>query len=69
RLKMALSFRLESGPYCPTLTAPFDSERIALKTEPYSGRWTHHIVVSSPEELDEELLSWIKTAYTFVDAK
>ena len=51
------------------LPAPLDSERIAVKTEPYPGRWTHHIVVSTPEELDEELLSWIKTAYTFADAK
>ena len=51
------------------LPAPLDSKRIAVKTEPYPGRWTHHIVVSTPEELDEELLSWIKTAYTFADAK
>ena len=51
------------------LPAPLDSERIAVKTEPYPGRWTHHIVVSTPVELDEELLSWIKTAYTFADAK
>ena len=26
-------------------------------------------LVSTLEELDEELLSWIKTAYTFADAK
>ena len=51
------------------LPAPLDSERVAVKTEPYPGRWTHHIVVSSPEELDEDLLSWMKTAYTFADAK
>ena len=51
------------------LPAPLDSERITVKTEPYPGRWTHHIVVSTLEELDEELLSWIKTAYTFADAK
>ena len=51
------------------LPAPLDSERVAAKTEAYPGRWTHHIVVSTPEELDEELLSWIITAYTFADAK
>ena len=51
------------------LPAPLDSERIAVKTEPYSGRWTHHIVVSKPEELDEELRSWIREAYAFADAK
>ena len=51
------------------LPAPLDSERVAVKTEPYPGRWTHHFVVSTAEELDEEMLSWIKTAYTFADAK
>lgn len=51
------------------LPASLDSERVAVKTEPYPGRWTHHFVVSTQEELDEELLSWIKTAYTFADAK
>ena len=51
------------------LPAPLDSERVAVKTEPYPGRWTHHIVISTPEELDEELLSWIKTAYAFAEAK
>ena len=51
------------------LPAPLDSERVAVKTEPYPGRWTHHFVVSTPEELDEELLFWIKTAYSFADEK
>ena len=51
------------------LPAPLDSVRVAVKTGPYPGRWTHHIVVSSPEELDEELLSWIQEAYDFADAK
>ena len=51
------------------LPAPLDSERIAVKTEPYPGRWTHHIVVSTSEELDEELLSWVREAYDFAAAK
>ena len=51
------------------LPASLDSERVAVKTEPYPGRWTHHIVVSKPEELDEELLSWIREAYDFAEAK
>ena len=51
------------------LPAPLDSERVAVKTEPYPGRWTHHIVVSKPEELDEELLSWVREAYDFAAAK
>lgn len=51
------------------LPAPLDSVRVAVKTEPYPGRWTHHIVVSSPEELDEELLSWVREAYDFAAVK
>ena len=51
------------------LPAPLDSERVAVKTEPYPGRWTHHFVVSTTEEMDEELLSWIKNSYTFADSK
>ena len=51
------------------LPAPLESDRVAVKTQPGPGRWTHHIVISSPEELDEELVSWIGEAYAFADAK
>ena len=51
------------------LPFPLQSERVAVKTEPYPGRWTHHIVVSKTEELDEELLSCIRAAYVFADTK
>lgn len=51
------------------LNAPLDSERVAVKTEPYPNRWTHHFVLSKPEELDEEMLSWIKEAYAFANRK
>ena len=62
---------LPAGSMVITLGLPFplQSERVAVKTEPYPGRWTHHIVVSKTEELDEELLSWIRAAYEFADAK
>ncbi len=51
------------------LPAPLESDRVAVKVEAYPGRWTHHIVVSKPEELDEELVSWIREAYAFAEAK
>jgi hypothetical protein len=47
------------------LPEPVDSPRIAVKCMPYPGRWTHHIVLSSPEELDAELFSWIERANQF----
>ena len=51
------------------LNAPLDSERVAIKTEPYPNRWTHHFVLNKPEELDEEMISWIKEAYDFANRK
>ena len=51
------------------LPAPLESLRIAVKTEPYPNRWTHHIVISRPEELDGELTDWIRASYDFAEAK
>lgn len=44
---------------------PLESGRVVVKTEPYPGRWTTHILLSRPDELDEELFSWAKEAYDF----
>ena len=46
-----------------------EHERIAVAVEPYPNRWTHHVVISSIEELDEQLLTWIKEAYDFSQYK
>ena len=51
------------------LPYPLASGRVAVKTEPYPGRWTTHIVIGSPEEIDGELLSWIREAYAFSERK
>ena len=51
------------------LPAPLYSDRVAARSQPYPRRWTHHIVVSEPEDLDEELFSWVGEAYAFADAK
>ena len=51
------------------LPEPLDSPRVAVSTEPRPGRWTHHVVISRPEELDEELISWIRASYDFADRK
>jgi hypothetical protein len=39
--------------------------RIDIATEPYPNRWTHHIVIQSADEVDEQLMDWIKEAYGF----
>lgn len=46
-----------------------ESARIDATTEPYPNRWTHHVMLSKPEEVDEELLSWIAEAAAFSAAK
>ncbi|MBR4549402.1 MAG: hypothetical protein IKO83_05745 [Oscillospiraceae bacterium] len=46
-----------------------DSPRAAICTEPYPGRWTTHIVLGSPEEIDGEQLRWGDEACRFAAAK
>ncbi len=46
-----------------------ESPRIDIATEPYPNRWTHHVLVSEEEQIDEELLGWVEEAATFSAAK
>ena len=46
-----------------------DSPRIDVATEPYPNRWTHHVMVGCVEEIDEELMDWIKEAAEFSATK
>ena len=46
-----------------------ESPRIDIATEPYPNRWTHHVLISDPAEIDYELMSWIKEASLFSDRK
>ena len=46
-----------------------ESSRIDVATEPYPGRWTHHVMVGSVEEIDKELMDWIKEAAEFSAGK
>lgn len=46
-----------------------ESPRIDGASEPYPGRWTHHVLVGSPDEIDEELMAWIREAAEFSAAK
>ncbi len=51
------------------LPYPLNSNRVAVKTEPYPGRWTTHFVVSSTAELNDELFTWVEQAYEFAESK
>ena len=45
------------------------SPRIDVATEPYPNRWTHHVTVASPEEIDDEMMAWLREAYGFAAVK
>ena len=47
------------------LSHRLDSPRIAIAAEPYPNRWTHHVIVSQPEQIDHELMGWLREAHDF----
>ena len=42
-----------------------ESPRIDVATEPYPNRWTHHVLISNLDEIDDELMGWIYEASVF----
>lgn len=59
----------------PFLTVTFglpyrvESPRIDAAAEPYPGRWTHHVMIGTGKEADDELLAWIMEAADFAGRK
>lgn len=39
--------------------------RIAVAVEPYPGRWTHHVLLAKPGDMDEQAMDWVGQAYEF----
>ena len=37
--------------------------------EPYPDRWTHHVVLTGPEDVDETVADFLRQAYQFAQAK
>lgn len=46
-----------------------ESPRIDVAVEPYPCRWTHHVLLSAVEEIDDQLLAWMREAAAFSAAK
>lgn len=46
-----------------------DHQRIVSVAEPYPHRWTHHVLVSCPEDIDARLMDWVEQAYRFTNGK
>ena len=51
------------------LGRPVYAERIAVTTEAQPNRWTHHVLVGSPEEIDGELMGWLREAWDFAEKR
>ena len=54
-----------------TLGLPYklESPRAVVTVEPYPGRWTNHVPVCTEEQIDSELLGWLREAYAFSESK
>lgn len=46
-----------------------ESPRIDAASEPYPNRFTHHVLISEKEEIDEELMGWVREAAAFSAGK
>ncbi|WP_294514940.1 DUF5655 domain-containing protein [uncultured Intestinimonas sp.] len=51
------------------LNQRLESPRVAVAVEPYPGRWTHHILLTTAEEIDGELMGWLEEARAFAVSK
>ena len=40
-----------------------DSPRIEAAAEPYPNRWTHHVLLTCLDDLDETVMGWVEEAY------
>lgn len=51
------------------LSHRLNSPRVDQASEPYPGRWTHHIVIGSIDEIDDEFMAWTDEAFRFARDK
>lgn len=45
------------------------SPRIEEAVEAYPCRWTHHMIVKDPAELDDEVMDWLQQAHALSQAR
>ncbi len=46
-----------------------EDKRIEEAAQPCQNRWTHHVIIRSESDIDEQLMGWIRQAYAFSLAK
>ena len=49
------------------LTDRIASDRIDQAVEVRPNRWTHHLLISGAEEIDGEVMQWIRAAAAFAE--
>ena len=42
-----------------------DSPRVVQAVDPYPNRWTHHVLLTEPGQLDGEWMGWVEEAWRF----
>lgn len=47
----------------------WSTPHILQAVEPYPGRWTHHLLLTAPEDVDGLLAAWLAEAYRFAREK
>ena len=77
RLFAALSLPLRVGRHWPKgalvltfgLGRRLEHPRIFQAAEPYPGRWTHHVVLTCPGDVEGEVSAFLAEAYWFARTK
>ncbi len=56
-------------PVCCGLTFGLDHQivhpRVVVAVEPYPRRWTHHVLIATAEDLDDQVMEWVTQSYEF----
>ena len=74
-LSTHIRFPRRRGPGAPYVTLslflprPLPDLRGGAAVEPYPGRWTNHILLTREDQVDEELLRWLREAWDFSQSK
>lgn len=50
------------------LDHPLDDPRVTA-VQPYPGRWTHHVLLGAAQQVDGQLLDWLRQAADFAVQK
>lgn len=46
-----------------SMCSRISNERIIKITEPFEGHFSHHVVIASATDIDEQLINWLKESY------